>query len=291
MNKFVIATLAATALVPVSANAQTATAASQAQSGVTWQHRGGQHNMQGGQHVRRGGQHAMPGGHHMRRGGKHAMPGDHHMRGGKHMRRGGKHFVGRHHGFNRFEHRRIDRGFIVPQFWWGPQFQIQNWNRYGFSQPIHGSRWIRYYDDALMVDQYGRVLDGRYGMNWDNHADQWAYDDQGIPYYGNGDYGDDYAWDDREDDYAGYDVPPRPLPCNQPCAAPGYGYGYSHAYPGYGYGHGWMHGGMITVTETTVHAAAPQTVRETVYIEKPAKTTKRRTYKRTKVRPLPGERG
>jgi rRNA processing protein Gar1 len=48
-----------------------------------------------------------------------------------------------------------------------------------------------------------------------------------------------------------------------------------------------MPGGMITITETTVHPAR-EVVTETVYIEKKAK---RRSYKRPRPRPTPGERG
>src|SRR4051794_9589511 len=33
-----------------------------------------------------------------------------------------------------FEFRRIDRGGMVPRRWWGPQFQVRNWQMYGFPQ-------------------------------------------------------------------------------------------------------------------------------------------------------------
>jgi hypothetical protein len=134
-------------------------------------------------------------------------------------------------------------------------------------------------------------------MNWDEYGDRWAYDDQDIPYYdGEGDY---YADDEErayvegeEGAYAEHHGPPPP-PCAQACPPPmpGYGHSYPHGYGAYGYGYGWMHGGMVTITETTVHAAAPQVVTETVYVEKKVKTKPRRTYKRAKPRPQPGERG
>jgi Ni/Co efflux regulator RcnB len=280
MNKFVIFTLAATALVPVSAVAQSSHAvssahsASRAHSSAISQHRGGHRMMQR---------------HH---GNRQVFM---HRRGGNHIMRGGNHIIRRHHGINRHHNfKRIHRGFIVPHFWWGPQFHIQNWSLYGFAQPLPGRRWIRYYDDALLIDQYGRVHDGRWGMNWDEYEDRWAYDDQGIPYYDGDEEYEDYDRDERG--YAEHDgppPPPPPMPCPQACAHPGYGYGY--AYPGYGYGYGygygWMPGGMVTITETTVHAAAPQTVTRKIYIEKPVKTKVRRSYKRAKPRPQPGERG
>ncbi len=202
-----------------------------------------------------------------------------HKRGGNQMMRGRHHGINRHH-----KYKRIDRGFSVPHSWWGPRFHVFNWNMYGFAPPMQGRRWIRYYDDALLIDDRGRVHDGRWGMNWDEYEDRWSYDEEGVPYY-----------DGEEGDYAehGGPPPPPPPPCAQACPPPmpGYGHGYTYpAYP-YGYGYGWMHGGMVTITETTVHAAAPQVVTETVYIEKKVKTKPRRSYKRAKPRPQPGERG
>ena len=47
--------------------------------------------------------------------------------------------------------------------WLGPQFQINNWQAYGFAQPAAGQRWVRYYDDAYLIDANGRVVDTRYG--------------------------------------------------------------------------------------------------------------------------------
>jgi Ni/Co efflux regulator RcnB len=224
----------------------------------------------------------------------------HHMPRGQHrvvVRRDGNHMMrGRHHGINRHRnYKRIDRGFTLPHIWWGPRFHVQNWGMYGFSQPMHGRRWVRYYDDALLIDHAGRVHDGRWGMNWDQYGDRWAHDDQGVPYYDEEYEDGDYASDEGEDrPYPGHHGSPPP-PCAHACAPVhgyGYGSGYGHgyAYP-YGYGYGWMHGGMVTITETTVHAAAPQTVTETVYIEKRVKTKPRRSYKRAKPRPQPGERG
>jgi Ni/Co efflux regulator RcnB len=275
MNKFVIAALAATALVPVGAAAQKSHSASHSSSqsvshstshsnsGVSWQQRGHGAGMQRHHGKQR---------HFVKHGG-----------GGKHMMRG------RHHGGMGGHHKyqRINRGFHVPNFWWGPRFHIQNWNAYGFQQPMHGRRWVRYYDDALLIDDYGRVHDGRWGMNWDDYSDQWDLDENGVPYYDDGYAQDeDYDWESEEDGYAGHRVPPPPpMPCPRACGHPGYGHG------GYGGGYMWIPGGMITVTETTVHAAAPQTVTETVYIKEKVKTKPRRSYKRTKLRPRPGERG
>ena len=282
MNKFALAIIAATALVPVGAAAQTAPAGGHPNAGVSWRNGGGNHMMMQRHHGRQGGGRNFV--IHRRGGGQmtggHQMMGGHRMGGGHGMMRGGHHGINRHHRY-----KRIERGFFVPNFWWGPQSQIQNWSMYGFSQPVQDRRWVRYFDDALLIDRSGRVLDGRWGMNWDDNSDRWAYDDEGIPYYDGDDYADDeeYGYDERDyDGRRGPPPPPPPMPCAQACGYPG---------SGYGYGYGWMPGGMVTITETTVHAAAPQTVTETVYIEKPVRAKPRRSYKRPKPRPQPGERG
>ena len=31
-----------------------------------------------------------------------------------------------------------------------------------------GTRWVRYYDDAVLIDPDGRVIDTRYGIEWDS---------------------------------------------------------------------------------------------------------------------------
>jgi Ni/Co efflux regulator RcnB len=113
--------------------------------------------------------------------------------GGGDMRMGGHHRNRNYSGYHR-----IDRGFVLPQAWWGPRYGISNWSAYGLPQPIHGGRWVRYYDDALMIDSYGRVHDGRWGMSWDDRDDRWSYDDRGAPYRGGDDdyYDEDYYEDD-----------------------------------------------------------------------------------------------
>src|SRR4051812_29129743 len=44
----------------------------------------------------------------------------------------------------------IQRGFVVPPMWLGPQFQVNNWQAYGFTPPPPQHRWVRYYNDAYM---------------------------------------------------------------------------------------------------------------------------------------------
>jgi Ni/Co efflux regulator RcnB len=168
------------------------------------------------------------------------------------------------------EFRRIQRGGVVPRFWWGPQVQVRNWSMYGFPQPFAGGRWIRYYDDALLIDGDGRVYDERPNWDWDRDGDSWSYDDEGVPVYADG---GDYRMDRRDDGYGeryergdmgpGPQVrqrvyvqqgpmmrPPMGPPGPPMGPPPGGGYG-----GGYGYGAAYMGYGPVIVTETTVTEA------------------------------------
>ena len=40
-----------------------------------------------------------------------------------------------------------------------PAILHQNWQGYGFADPGEDRRWVRYYDDAYLVDRGGRVVD------------------------------------------------------------------------------------------------------------------------------------
>jgi len=175
----------------------------------------------------------------------------------------------------------IGRGGILPPMWWGPQFQIGNWGMYGFPAPVSGGRWIRYYDDALMVGPDGRVLDGRYGYDWDRYGDNWRYDDEGVPMaMGDEGYREDDEWAEREERRG---PPPPPGPMRR-----GYGYGY-------GGGCGCGYGAPVLVSETIV--TEPPVVETRTYVTTYVERTRvvHRYRPRTKLirlaRPRAGERG
>jgi len=77
---------------------------------------------------------------------------------------------------------RIGRGYVVPGYLRAPNFYVSNWWDFGLNRPPYGQNWIRYYDDALLIDGYGRVVDTRYGLDWDRAAPPPDYPD-----YGDGD--------------------------------------------------------------------------------------------------------
>lgn len=67
------------------------------------------------------------------------------------------------------------RGWHVPRHYRDRSYIVSDWNGWGFGQPGPGMAWIRYYDDALLVDAGGRVVDCRYGVNWDGGYRGGAY--------------------------------------------------------------------------------------------------------------------
>jgi Nickel/cobalt transporter regulator len=188
--------------------------------------------------------------------GPHGPPPGGGMRGGMHggmrgpgmmMRHGGP--MGGHH----FQ-RRLQRGFIVPQFWWGPQFSINNWQMYGFADPGADGRWVRYYDDAYLIDREGRIRDSREGLDWDRYGEEWEMAD-GIPAY-RGDRDDDDEEGDEHAERGGHGEHHRMHHGGPPMYGPGPGYGYGGGYGstqvyGGGYGYGMYAYPIVIETVTT----------------------------------------
>lgn len=89
-------------------------------------------------------------------------------------------------GWNAY--RRPARGWTLPRYWVAPSFFINDYETYGLSTPPAGYSWSRYYDDAVLVDQGGRVWDSVGGVEWDRY-DGGYHDDGGYagdPYYADG---------------------------------------------------------------------------------------------------------
>jgi hypothetical protein len=121
-------------------------------------------------------------------GGLHAGGGMQvHHRGG--MKMGGHtSYGGGKHNFQR-----MHKGSRMNSFWFGSRFRVNNWATYGFAAPRPGWFWIRYYDDALLLDGSGMVRDYRGNMDWDRYGERWEYDGYGVPGYGGG-YGGNYVY-------------------------------------------------------------------------------------------------
>jgi Ni/Co efflux regulator RcnB len=210
-----------------------------------------------------------------------------------------------------FPHR-LQPGFIVPPMWFGPQFHVTNWQMYGFAPPPPRHRWVRYHDDAYLIDDGGRIRDTRYGMDWDRYGERWDMED-GIPhYYGRGDFRpgpEDYAWVERfRGDHGGEDYADYEDEDYGPGHGPAYGHGYGPPGPppgchpgpqpcggfmpaGYGYGYGVI--AYPIVIETTVVSGGCGCVEEVVEeaVEYRHQRARHRPRPRRPAPPPPGERG
>ncbi|WP_240700081.1 RcnB family protein [Sphingomonas gei] len=196
-------------------------------------------------------------------------------------------------GWNSY--RRLHRGNSLPGYWRGNDFRVHDYLSFGLAAPQPGYSWVRYYDDAVLVDRDDRVWDSIDGIGWGG-AVAAASADAGVAYAdsraGAGypppriepvDPNDYYDRDDRDDGppppyepgpYRGtpenYGPPPpvtygAPPPCPQACPAP---------YPA---GMAWQNGAWVgsygayaggTTTVVVIPAATTTTTTVTEYVER-----------------------
>lgn len=190
-----------------------------------------------------------------------------------------------HPGRN-FRHGRLQRGGFINGFWFGSQFFIDNWRVYGFSDPGPDGRWVRYYDDACLIDRDGRVRDCRYDMDWDRYGEEWG-DDDGIPAYRDRHGDEDEDWAESGSggwDYRAYGQP-MPPPDHGPGLMPAPG---GAVYGGY-YGYGFYAYPIVIETVTTTGGCGCEVVEEVVQVRRHHRRPPPRP--RPPRRPPPGERG
>lgn len=165
-------------------------------------------------------------------------------------------------------YRRPVRGWTLPSYWIGGGFWISDWSSWGLSSPPYGYNWVRYYDDAVLVDRNGRVWDSVSGVDWDRDDtgdDDYGYDERdggGAYADGRDGHGADYdAPDHGEPDYDADDRGPPPPP-PPPVGAPGRVVrcvANCHVTVGYGYG--------APVTTTVVIQSSPVVTTTTTVTE------------------------
>lgn len=63
-------------------------------------------------------------------------------------------------------YRRPRRGHAIDRYWMQPDFQIPDYLSFGLSAPPYGTFWVRYYDDAVLVDARGGVQTSVSGIAW-----------------------------------------------------------------------------------------------------------------------------
>lgn len=58
-------------------------------------------------------------------------------------------------------------GVTIQRGYFAPRYYINDWNRYRLPRPGRNLRWIRHYDDVLLVNiRTGRVVDVQRGFYW-----------------------------------------------------------------------------------------------------------------------------
>jgi hypothetical protein len=91
------------------------------------------------------------------------------------------------------------RGYVMPSFWLSPSYAVSDWDGYGFGAPGGGRRWVRYYDDAVLVDGRGVIHDSIHDVQWGRYAygpvPQYVGDEPDAQSYYGADY--DYGVDDQ----------------------------------------------------------------------------------------------
>jgi len=184
-------------------------------------------------------------------------------------------------------YRRPSRGWMMPRYWISPSFFISDYGTYGLSTPPQGYNWSRYYDDAVLMDQGGRIQDSVSGIDWDNYdsADAYGYGggggsaSAGYGYAeaagggGGGGYGARYP--QPQSGPGGWSNQPQAYPA-QPAYAPPPpqmqgGYSSSYSSSGYAGSGGYISGGYwyppVTTTTVTIQSAPVVTTTTTEYIE------------------------
>ncbi len=160
---------------------------------------------------------------------------------GNHQRRGhnwGPRVQGRWHAGHRAPggwqgYQRPFVGYQLPRYWVNPSYYIVNYSNYGFQAPQQGYQWVRYYDDAVLTDPRGYVVQAQPNVQWENYGDSYADAEYGESVV----VEDDMAWEEDGSVYAGTGPTPAPYgttydepaytyqpvsnaPSNDPCDAP-----------------------------------------------------------------------
>ena len=62
-------------------------------------------------------------------------------------------------------YRRWTYGQVLPAMFWAQNYRIASWANFGLMEPPFGYQWVRYGDDAILVDaSTGQILQVQYGV-------------------------------------------------------------------------------------------------------------------------------
>jgi Ni/Co efflux regulator RcnB len=75
--------------------------------------------------------------------------------------------VGAYYRPSGYYYRRWTYGDFLPSLFWGSRYWLNDYYAYDLMPPMPGTVWVRYGDDALLIDQYtGEVIQVAYGIFW-----------------------------------------------------------------------------------------------------------------------------
>jgi Ni/Co efflux regulator RcnB len=153
-------------------------------------------------------------------------------------------------GWNSY--RRLHRGGRLPGYWMGGDFRVQDYLSFGLAAPPPGYSWVRYYDDAVLVDRDGSVWDSRDGISWGGAVAMARADDG-------------YA---RADSRAGAGYPPPRIVQMAPSCAQSCG-GWQGGYSGMAWQNGaWVGNYGAGTTVVVIPGAVTTTTTVTEYVTK-----------------------
>ncbi|MBR0552234.1 RcnB family protein [Stakelama marina] len=66
------------------------------------------------------------------------------------------------------EYRPPVRGWVLPEYWTAPRFRIADYAAWNLPEPTAGQQWVRYFDDAVLIDRYGRVDRTAGRVDWEH---------------------------------------------------------------------------------------------------------------------------
>lgn len=231
---------------------------------------------------------AKRGGGQVRRGGHGAHRPQVNVRG-NHARRGhnwGARVQGRWHAGHRAPggwqgYQRPFVGYQLPRYWVNPSYYIVNYSNYGFQAPQQGYQWVRYYDDAVLTDPRGYVVQAQPNVQWENYGDSYAdaeygesvvvddnmaWEEDGSVYAGNGPTPAPYGTTYEEPAYVYQPVSnsPTPNPCDAPYQSSGQVFDRSGRADcvtggkGKGYAKGYTKGAQVEQKQVYVTTTQPQ---------------------------------
>lgn len=174
-------------------------------------------------------------------------------------------------------YRRLGRGHRMPSYWLSGSFGISDFLNYGLAAPPQGYRWMRYYDDAVLVDYQGDVWDSVDGIAWAGASASSGGSYSNSESYSYSNAGNNYAQPIQQiDPNAYYGQPQYPQAGGQY----GYGAGYGSSYQQGSYYYGAPTSTTVVIVPTTTTTTVVEEVIEEVVTTSYVRSAPRRVVRR-----------